>query len=753
MIKGILKIKGLGVFADYNRPPDTHDFVRKNVIYGWNYSGKTTLSRLFALLESKQGNPDLAGCSFTFDTDQGPVTEANFANSNLSVRVFNSDFITRNLNFAGQDFNPILLLGQESEVAQRKLDRCEKAARNVHERIISHEKDTQRLENNFSTAKTKAAAKIKKDIGRVEAYTATHLDKDISVIELFDESKTLSEEQLKADLKLALTSDQERPTKVETIVISPSFADLHREAIAITAATPSLANTIDHLVANPLIERWVETGLPLHAEKDQCEFCGSDISSHRLADLKAHFSKDLTEHKHKVESLLDRVEKARVSLNPPKEAELNAQFRDRYKQLVKKLPVAVNAFNRAVDTLADDLRRKINAPFIVQTPTPISEGLAEAVSKAVEAINAVIIENNEIADNFTVAKRDAVDRVRYHYVQEFLDAFNKEAHEKIVVRRNRQKDRLNRFYKAVQKEILRLKAIISQAQLGRAEINQKLISMLGSESVQIEVVNIGGQDRFQLVRRGGQIAKNLSDGEKTAIAFVYFLTKLKEINPEKFKETIVYIDDPISSLDSNHIFQITAILKETFFYKDPSSNAWTTTCKQLFVSTHNFDFFSLVRELDPKKHPVARMFLIRRIKNKESTLCNMPKSLGGYSSEYHFLFEIIYRFHMAPDNTDPEVLLLLPNAVRRFVELYTFSRIPGDIGSTVDHRAEKLFGPEKAKRILKIVHYFSHANSIERLATNNDLIFDIENAIKDLFDAIRSKDQMHMEALEASVTT
>lgn len=144
----------------------------------------------------------------------------------------------------------------------------------------------------------------------------------------------------------------------------------------------------------------------------------------------------------------------------------------------------------------------------------------------------------------------------------------------------------------------------------------------------------------------------------------------------------------------------------------------------------------------------ARLYLIRKIAEKTSTLEDMPVSLARYQSEYHFLFDVIYRFHKAPDKTAHEVLMLLPNAVRRFTELYTYSRLPGPKDSEqVDERAEVLFGTERAKRILKIFHYFSHGNTLDRLAGNNELIFDLEHAVKDLIDAITETDEPHMEAL------
>ena len=75
----------------------------------------------------------------------------------------------------------------------------------------------------------------------------------------------------------------------------------------------------------------------------------------------------------------------------------------------------------------------------------------------------------------------------------------------------------------------------------------------------------------------------------------------------------------------------------------------------------------------------------------------MPKSLAKYGSEYQYLFDRIYTFHMAADKTDHDLLMMLPNAVRRFMELYTYSRIPGGYKETVDQRAVELFGKEKSK--------------------------------------------------------
>lgn len=752
MIRGITKIKGLGVYENYTKPAGTQEFGIKNLIYGWNYSGKTTLSRLFALLEAKKPNPDLSECEFSFEADDQPISEKNFEQSELTVRVFNSDFVRENLHFEGSSFKPILLLGKESEEAQKKIDQ-------ITGRIKKSDSTRKGIDGQYnvvtqaiSSARTDAAKNIRQLL-KLDPYTATHLSNDMQVVGILD-SQLLSEKSLSESLELALTPDSKKPNTVNKLTDYPGIEALYKEAIAVLATAPSFSNTLKHLEDHPEIEQWVETGLHIHAQEGSCEFCGNSVTEDRLAAFRSHFSKDLTEHKQKVEGLLQRVKASEFKATLPKETEFNLQFRDNYKVAAAPLPKAIEAFNRAVKTLSDDVQRKVDAPRKSMEPTPLNEGLAKTIIDAVEAINAVIENNNKLADYFPAAKAEAVKRVRYHYVQQFIDSQEKAGHERKKARLIKRRDRLQMYCTGLQSEVEKLQALISRAQLGREKINERLVSMLGGEAVQIAVVkdSTTNQERFRLLRKNGKVAKNLSDGERTAIAFSYFLTKLQELKPQEFKQTIVYIDDPISSLDANHIFQVTAAIRAMFFKQENENSPWLTTCKQLFISTHNFEFFNLLREIKPEgPKQGARLFLIKRISEKSSTFCDMPTSLARYQSEYHFLFDVIYRFHQAPDKTDHAVLMLLPNAIRRFVELYTYSRLPGLQKETVDQRAEALFGIEKSKRILKVFHYFSHANTIDRLVGNNELIFDVEHAVKDLMEAITHTDQKHMDALLASI--
>lgn len=528
--------------------------------------------------------------------------------------------------------------------------------------------------------------------------------------------------------------------KVET-----QLAALWDNASSLLAKTPDISNAIQYLTENPSIANWVERGLQLHEHKENCEFCGNKLAAERLEALRAHFSMAQADFKFELKTFLGKVEGARLGYTKRNPLLVSAQFRDKFIEANEALARAADAHDVAVTVLVREFEAKISSPFVSRAVPKMPEGVVDALLLAGADIDAVITEHNQIAEHFKVEKANAIKRAKWHYALEFIEKQQLDERAKRQELWKARVQKLSQLGERIETAKLELEAKISQAQKGREEINRRIESLLGSNCVQIAVTKVGSEERFKLVRRDGSTAKHLSEGEKTAIAFSFFLTKLQEI--KEFDKAIVFIDDPISSLDSNHIFQVNAIIKEVFFEQVAGTDEWKSKCEQVFLSTHNFEFFGLLKEIGPKGKNKVRNYLVKRLSPTSSTLMNMPESMSRYSSEYHFLFSVLDEFQKAPDKTDFKVLMQVPNAVRRFVELYTYAKIPD---GNVDTRADRLFGPEKSKRILKVLHYFSHGNNIERIATNNDLMCDIEAAVRDLIEEIATRDPLHLEALRAA---
>ena len=85
MIKKFKTIKNLAVFRDFDWDTSVLDsqgrvqqFSQVNVIYGRNYSGKTTLSRMMRAFETGKLSDKYGAYSFSIETEAGTLTECSY---------------------------------------------------------------------------------------------------------------------------------------------------------------------------------------------------------------------------------------------------------------------------------------------------------------------------------------------------------------------------------------------------------------------------------------------------------------------------------------------------------------------------------------------------------------------------------------------------------------------------------------------------------------------------------------------------
>ena len=129
MIKKILEIKDFAIFKDFEWDKHVVDSQGKavclqdvNIFFGRNYSGKTTLSRIFCAFEVRVGLEKYEGGTFKFEmNDKSIIDESTLENLSDPVRVFNEDFVRENLLFINvpeQGVAPFAVLGGNVEIEQ-----------------------------------------------------------------------------------------------------------------------------------------------------------------------------------------------------------------------------------------------------------------------------------------------------------------------------------------------------------------------------------------------------------------------------------------------------------------------------------------------------------------------------------------------------------------------------------------------------------------------------------------------------------
>lgn len=770
-IKHINSIQNLGVYKNYMRTGDIRDFNDKNIIYGWNYCGKTTLSRLLNWLNANCGiDEDYIGTTFEIELEDGTkITQANkVISSPCVVQVFNSDFILNNLQFASDD-NKIKAiafdLGEEIKPIRDKIVLLNNRIDNYNFIIKATTSYTARY-NNLENLFTNRARTIKNDFfNSTIEFTKAHLRRIIDNMSfdtyrdyIIADSLELSECQSNALEKDAKpTIDQTRPILL--------FDTLLREVKRVLALAPHETIRDEVLSNNQNMYAWAKTGLDLHTHPKilaTCAFCGQPLSSRRVKYLNEFYSNEAARVKEAAKALIQQIEEEKrltqlsawLALN---EFSFTGNLGNQYKTLKGEFDILATKYVSKLDEFIRMIEEKIDKNLFVAITLPkIDTTDKDQLEGWISQLEAIIKSHNESVNNFSQTKSKAIDKYKKHLVATFWDEIDY-----YTIQQGYQKEcqfhtLLTTIIKSISQQILELETQVKSIAKGKEVCNQYIKLLLHREDIKIETT----EDGYFTLKRANKKAKNLSEGEKSAIAFAYFLVLL-ESDIEKLKKSIIVIDDPISSLDANHIAQIASLITTFFFRKglDESQKDKICNCfQQLFILTHNFDFYSIIHDaniLKKKKKqitpdgkstdvPTLHEYLIKKINKEESVIVNMPKSLSAYKSEYVYLWKQIIDYKNS--NYSEDMLYMMPNVARRFLEIYTLIKLPGS-HDEIDNRIKILVDDVNELRIL---HNFSHFTSLERVANHSELILRMPDIIEDIYTLIQ-KDEVHFNSLNDGI--
>jgi len=723
MIVSINKVKNFGLFRDFKWNSNMRKFKQCNLIYGWNYSGKTTLSRIFRCIELKELHSDFQNAVFELTDDKNnKITSDNLDNSVYQFRVFNTDFIEENLHWDSQEAEPIFILGKEDIKLQKQIELIKQEIENLSNENSNKEEEISKLNKDLEGKLTNKA----RELDRIKPpYDKRKLKSSLEKIKSDPEKYCLSEEAVQKLLETLRASLKDKLSEI-SIETLPQNKTAEIEKILDRTV---VSQTIERLKNNPELNDWVRKGLELHKGKKKCEFCGSSLPSSLLEKYEKHFSEEYENLMSELNTLTEDLKKYKISISFPDEKRLYPQLETQYKNIKTEFEQCVNEYNENIGKLIILLEEKTKNPFKKLAERLISFD-GKSINENLKRLNEVLKEHNSISDNFKNEQEKVFQKLELHYACEF----NKENKYFDTLKRleelNQEISRKSKDIEKKKEEISKIESQLSDIAKAADKINQYLRSMFGKEHIKIEAAD---KNKFKILRDGSE-AKNLSSGEKTAIAFSYFLTRLEDKDTD-ISKAIVFIDDPISSLDSNHLYNTFALLQ-----------AKLSSCHQLIVSTHNHEFFNLIKEWFKDNKDKSSFYLNERItKNGDevSDIRELPTTLLKYKSEYHFLFSKIKAFADNP-RSDYESLYQLPNIVRRFLEAFIGFKYSTGLGKGLERIIDKESDRIKVERF---VHKFSHQRDL-----NRSLGFCDSSECKTIMDiilkAVKSKDSEHYKTLE-----
>jgi wobble nucleotide-excising tRNase len=741
MIRRLQRVKAFGSFHDFSWPTALHEFKKFNLLFGWNYSGKTTFSRTLRCFELQKHHDDFLTAEVQFCVTDGTTHSLSSIAAPHLFRIFNVDFVRENLGFDSGSAEAILILGAADIAKQADLAKKRAGHATGTQELSTNRQSRDDQWNELGSSLTSKAREIKTNLNQVN-YDRTKFEPRVLERQTDFDEYMLDDKAIQTNIDIYRSKDKKAPLTENSLSLT-SLATLRDEAATLLDRTVIAKAPITRLTDSADLETWVKQGRALHEGKTNCQFCEADLPSGFLASLESHFSADYDDLTAKLHALITKLTDAKnekASLHH--KSDFYAELQDQYVKAENALQALIDDRSKTLETLIQATKEKQLKAF-TKLSCPDSLDNATEMADRLGEINKLVAAHNKRTTEFEANRNTAFAALENHYAATFAKEHAYEATQRqlsaLGVTITNQISQLAE----AQGEINRLERELSDAVKGAEQINDLMQSYFGKGDLKITVTQ---DQRFQITRNG-VVAKNLSEGERTAVAFAYFMTRVLD-GQHPICDTTVIIDDPIGSLDANHLFNTYAFIKTKL-----------ADCFQLFLLTHNFEFYSLIREWalhDEKPRKVKpqnewrdwSIYLVRRLDNGHSALEVIPPELLKFNSEYHYLFATLLNFSQS-NQASFDYLMSLPNIARRFMEAFGGVMIP--IHGGLHSKLDRLFDdPTERERVWKFINNFSHNTSMTRTLIVPELS-ECKEIVGACLNSVRRWDPDYFRDLESSI--
>lgn len=789
MIKKIEEINKLGIFENYQWKC-SKGFSRYNICFGFNGSGKSTLSNFFNLVTtngifSAEQKEELFKDLKTTEND----SEVKFKNNliyplkpnpeNKKIYVFNSNFIANHV-YDGT-------VGKMS-----KFNVKETVLEDPTIKMLNTDIETKTTEKtNKEAEKTKITEKFDETKRTYNAVYREHFpNRQLRAGNVIPAITALTEKS-KAEIEQTITQKiaeyklSEKQAELESDITEISKLTFEKintdlEKISRLLEQSAKENVTDNLTEkielykeeieeekSEKIEPWFKLGeqlLHLSKEKDKniCPVCKTDLTTSidsLIAEFADYFDKSYLDFVDKLKGLKENIDSS-IDYQKANESNTNSlkSYGEKYDKFIEiKFPKLEQA---EIKIDLSDIQKHIiskqgNSSKKITIDIEPIKALIETYNNNIEKLNS--FKNNTLT-NLRNQKIDPtkIDReIRDRYTELIYLDLNGTDEEK----------RIEKFHTATSEiltisteisgltdqKVQRLKELKMEAKkvgeyLAKLGITHFTIDLREGEEENNILVKYKGNDETKK-----RLQNTLSEGEKTALAFAYFMSKVTTEVTNK-GQTIIVIDDPISSLDDNRLYSTAFLIQDEF--KD---------FKQLFVFSHNMLFLKYINPFFKKNE--KETFLINK-----GEIEDLPASLENFQSPYFYMLESIINFNSEAEPDYEDARKFLPNYIRRILETFfsfKYAQLSNKSGQTpglpnfifdiINYETieDKTVGritksniKSKLNSINKVCDNFSHGN-MQQLDECNFISDDtLKEIATDTLDIIEFFDNMHKENIE-----
>ena len=302
-----------------------------------------------------------------------------------------------------------------------------------------------------------------------------------------------------------------------------------------------------------------------HNAGSQCPYCGEKLRENFEEDFAACFNEQYQRDTKTLKEFIDAYERKTNNALSILDGNKNGAF-PKINFTVYDAKVA--ELKATIDLNKKKLQEKLAAPATAMSIDSVDDKITEIIA-LIDSFNKDIKEYSDIVLSRETKQDECVQTVWQHlaflvkdiraeYDKKIRD--NKDTLEKLQTELNG----ITKKGRTLNDEIAELTKEIKGVDSTMIAINQTLADS-GFQGFKLTKKGYKDEDKnkYVIIRDDKTIAKGLSEGERNFIAFLYFYHKVwgRESAEAEFKDRIVVIDDPVSSMDSNSLFIVSSLIR------------------------------------------------------------------------------------------------------------------------------------------------------------------------------------------------
>ncbi|MGG6299674.1 AAA family ATPase [Pantoea allii] len=617
-----------------------------NLIYGQNGSGKSTISGYFY----SPSNSSYRECSFSQKDDYQYV-------------VYNNQFVEDSFYHKSEQPGVFTLSQSNKEVMEdikqsdKKMASLKGSLTRLENGIKEKDEMLTKLENSCKDAVWKKTAHIRAT-ELTELMTGS-LRKDSlynKICTQVRKDEASSDDVLNEYKKLK----NNKSSSFNSINL-PSMPILNRlqEELLLTPLIPSSNSYLSNVINELGNADWVKLGLG-YVNDTKCPFCQRDtINNDFLKAIKDVFDETYELRLEDLRSFHNDYSKACDDFTRELEHSLNGSG---YISDDDSIWSLITQNGQALELNKNAIKEKIEKPSAVISVTDLSMNHDELNTK-IKNLNGEIKEINDRLNVYEASISNVTNKlwmVLRNLCGDVIDNNNSNMDE-LKKERNtiiKRKETLEGEIQQEKNNLSQLRKKVSNMDETIDKINASLRN-LGLNGLEIKKAH---ERNFFQIHRGNdnvEVYKSLSEGEKTIITFLYFLECCEgQLEEGEVKDKLIVIDDPISSLSHDYIYEISSLIH----YRIIEGMAPEA---KVLVLTHNLFFFQELLKLAPPKIKTfdKQYNLLRVVKNEFSDVIAMSK--GDIKNEYESYWMVLKNVKDGIVNP-----VVLPNVMRNILEYY-----------------------------------------------------------------------------------